>query len=265
MRYLTRLLLAAWVLAAAPAGAGGLAAHRASYLLSMGPNLSGSDVVDVQGVMTYEFADACGGWTTTQKTRLKFFYQEGRTSEVGWNLTSWEAKDGERYRFIMRNLDGETVTSEYKGEAEIAGAGKEGVVSYEEPRAKKLTLPRGTLFPAAHSIALLRHVAAGEPTFFATVFDGSDDKGPVQVSAVLAGRGAPTADALKLSPLLAVGPVYRMGLAFFHPEGKEATPEQEQTVSIYPNGVIDRLTLDFGGFKVDAVLKKLEALPAPGC
>ena len=36
-------------------------------------------------------------------------------------------------------------------------------------------------------------------------------------------------------------------------------------VSIYANGVIDELTLDYGSFKVDAALKKLEPLPDPGC
>ena len=88
MKHLTRLLLASWMLtaslfsvAASAASAprtGELLPHRASYLLSLGRNLSGSDVVNVQGVMAYEFADACDGWTTTQKARLKFFYDDGQ-------------------------------------------------------------------------------------------------------------------------------------------------------------------------------------------
>ena len=70
--------------------------------------------------------------------------------------------------------------------------------------------------------------------------------------------------------MLAGGPVYRLSLAFFAPAGEvgsgdESTPEQEQAVSIYANGVIDRLTMDYGSFTVDAALKKLEALPASGC
>jgi hypothetical protein len=43
--------------------AGELLPHRATYVLSLGHNLSGSDVVNVRGVMAYEFADACNGWT----------------------------------------------------------------------------------------------------------------------------------------------------------------------------------------------------------
>jgi len=280
MKHLTRLLLASWMLtaslfsvAASAASAprtGELLPHRASYLLSLGRNLSGSDVVNVQGVMAYEFADACDGWTTTQKARLKFFYDDGRTDEVGWNLNSWESKDGKRYRFFMRNFDGDNVTSEYKGEAEMPAPGQAGVVRFETPAQKQLALPRGTLFPKAHSLALFRHLAAGDPTFLATVFDGSDDKGPMEISAALAGSSKPAAEQAKLSPLLAAGPVYRLSLAFFAPQGEattgdEATPQQEQSISVYANGVIDRLGLDYGSFTVDAVLKKLEGLPAPGC
>ena len=280
MKHLTRLLLASWMLSAALFSvaasaasvprAGELLPHRATYVLSLGHNLSGSDVVNVRGVMAYEFADACSGWTTTQKARLKFFYDDGRTDEVGWDLNSWEAKDGKRYRFFMRNFDGDNVTSEFKGEAEMPAPGQAGLVRFETPAQKRLALPRGTLFPTGHSLALFRHLAAGDPTFLATVFDGSDDKGPMEISAALAGSSKPAAEQAKLSPLLAGGPVYRLSLAFFAPQGEqttgdEATPQQEQSVSIYANGVIDRLTLDYGSFTVDAVLKRLEGLPAPGC
>jgi hypothetical protein len=278
MRYLTRLLEAFCTLSslllpipvlAPQAEAGELLSHRASYLLSLGHSQSGSDVVDVQGVMVYEFADACDGWTTTQKARIEFFYDDGRTSQVGWSLNSWEAKNGKHYRFFMRNLDGDTVTSAFKGEAEMPAAGQAGVVRFEQPSGKTLTLPRGTLFPTGHTLALLRHLAAGDITFLATVFDGSDDKGSIQISAALASRGQAAAEVSKLSPLLAGGPVYRLSLAFFAPDGEgsgdESTPEQEQSVSIYGNGVIDRLTMDYGSFTVDAALKKLEALPASGC
>jgi hypothetical protein len=271
MKSLTSLLLASWLVGAfgllVPPStlAAELAAHRASYLLTLGRSQSGSDIVDVRGVMSYEFTDACDGWTTVQKARMKFLYEDGRAIETGWNLNSWESKDGGRYRFFMRNFDGETVTSEIKGEAEQGAGGGAGMVHFEVPKAKQLTLPRGTLFPTAHSRALLQRAAAGDATFFATVFDGSDDKGPVDISAVLAGHGAPSAESAKLSPLLATGPVYRLGLAFYELGGNDSTPEQEQAVSLYANGVIDRLTLDFGSFTVDAVLKKLEALPASGC
>jgi len=253
------------LLLAAPASATQLLSHRASYLLTLGRSQSGSDVVNVQGVMTYEFADACDGWTTTQKARIRMLFEDGHSSEIGWNLNSWESKDGERYRFFLRNLDGDNVTSEVKGDAAVEGPGKAGVASYEAPKPKKVALPQGTLFPTGHSLAILRHIAAGDPTFLAAVFDGTDDSGAVEVSTVVGGEMTPEPAMAKLSPVLAAGPVYRLGLAYFSLQGTESTPQQEQTVSMYANGVVDRLTLDYGSFKVDAVLKEIVALPVPGC
>jgi hypothetical protein len=220
--------------------------------------------------MSYEFADACTGWTTVQKARLRFFYGDGHTSNVGWSLNSWESKDGQRYRFFMRNFEDGNATSAYKGEAEIPSPGKAGIANFDGPSAKKVTLPIGTLFPTGHSLALLRHMAAGDETFLATVFDGSDDNGAIEVSAALAHQGQPAASVTKLSSALSGGPVYRLNLAFFPlpgspTSGDEATPEQEQMASMHANGVIDELTLDYGSFKVDAALKKLEPLPDPGC
>src|SRR5437867_1686685 len=124
MKFLAILITASWIWMAAPAMAGDFAPHRASYLLSLGHSPSGSDVADVQGVMTYEFAEVCDGWTTVQRVRLKFLYQDGRTTDVGWNLSSWESKDGARYRFFMRNLDGEAITSQIKGEAQLDAPGR---------------------------------------------------------------------------------------------------------------------------------------------
>jgi hypothetical protein len=97
------------------------------------------------------------------------------------------------------------------------------------------------------------------------VFDGTDDKRLFQISAVLSGTEAPRTEALKLSPLLAAGPVYRLALAFYGSHSDSSVPDQEQMVDLYGNGIIDRLTLDYGDFTVDAALKSLEALPAPGC
>ena len=276
MKHLTRLLLASWMLSAAlfsvaasaasAPRAGELLPHRATYVLSLGHNLSGSDVVNVRGVMTYEFADACNGWTTTQKARLKFFYDDGRTDEVGWDLNSWEAKDGKRYRFFMRNFDGDNVTSEYKGEAEMPAPGQAGVAASRPRRRSGSPCRAGPCFrPAIASPCSA--IWRGRPDVSRHRLRRLRRARGRWISAALAGSSKPAAEQAKLSPLLAAGPVYRLSLAFYAPQGEattgdEATPQQEQSVSIYANGVIDRLTLDYGSFTVDAVLK--EAGGAPG-
>jgi hypothetical protein len=261
------LALLSGVLQASPslAAVGGFASHRATYEMRLTGSQNGAEVVDVRGTMTYEWLDACDGWTTTQKSQMKFFYQDGRTIDLGWNLSSWESKDGLRYRFFVRNLTGDKETSAFKGDARLDGPGLGGQAHFTEPKDSTMTLPAGTLFPTAHTITLLNHLTAGDRLLFATVFDGTDDKGMFDISAVLADMPAPEPAIAALSPLVAHGPIYRVGLAFYTPGSSQSTPEHEQTLSIYANGIVGKLSLDYGSFTVGAALTKVEALPAPGC
>jgi len=262
---LASLLLPCLLLAPDLASASEFASHRAVYDMKLSHAENGGEVSDVRGEMSYEWVEACDGWTTTQKSQMKFFYQDGRAVELGWSLSSWESKDGLRYRFFVRNFTDNKATTEFKGEATLDGPGKPGVALFTSPKGLKLKLPAGTLFPTAHTFALIRHLKAGDRLLYATVFDGTDEKGLFDISAVLAGTARPNAATAELSPLVAEGPVYRVGLAFFAPGGNQSTPEHEQTLSIYGNGIVGGLTLDYGSFTVDAALTKLEGLPAPGC
>jgi hypothetical protein len=245
--------------------AGEFASHRAVYDMKLSRSQNGAEVVDVRGTMTYEWLDACDGWTTAQKSQMTFLYQDGRTANLGWSLSSWESKDGLRYRFFVRNFTDDKLTSEFKGEAKLDGRGLGGVAFFTSPKNLKLALPTGTLFPTTHTITLLGHLKAGDRLLYATVFDGTDDKGLFDISAVLAGTPPPEAAIAALSPLVAKGPIYRVGLAFFTPTGNQSTPEHEQTLSVYGNGIVGKLSLDYGSFTVDAALTKVEGLPAPGC
>jgi hypothetical protein len=262
---LTGLLLGLLLAVPRPTSAGELASHRANYEMKLSRSQNGAEVVDVRGTMTYEWLDACDGWTTAQKSQMKFRYQDGRIVDLGWSLNSWESKDGLRYRFFVSNTTEGKVTSEFKGDARLDGRGLGGLAHFSLPKNMKLNLPTGTLFPTAHTISLLNHLKAGDRLLYATVFDGTDDKGLFDISAVLAGTPAPDTAMAALSPLLAKGPIYRVGLAFFAPGGNQSTPEHEQTLSVYGNGIVGKLSLDYGSFSVDAALTKVEALPDPGC
>jgi hypothetical protein len=263
--FLGWLLLGLLLPASGPAWAGEFVSHRALYDMKLSHSRNGGDVADVRGTMSYEWLEACDGWTTAQKSDMKFLYQDGRRVDLGWSLNSWESKDGLRYRFFVRNFTDGKAISQYKGEARLDGPGLGGVASFTEPKGEQMPLPAGTLFPTAHTFTLLHHLKAGDRLLYATVFDGTDDKGMFDISAVLAGTPAPEAAVAALSQLTAQGPVYRVGLAFFVPDSKQSTPEHEQTLSIYGNGIVSRLALDYGSFTVDAALMKVEALPAPGC
>jgi len=238
--------------------------HRAAYQLSLDRASSASDVVEVTGTMDFEWADSCNGWTVKQKSAMTVGYSTGESAELGWNLLSWEAKDGLKYRFLVRDLQGGTMTDQFKGEAALDGPGRGGKAVYSVPGNKVVKLPTGTLFPTAHSLKLLQSAEAGQAMLWEMVFDGSDAKGLFGVNAVISRRQAAADAGTPSSPLLAT-PAWRINLAYFAADGQAAEPQNEQHVDIHANGVVDLLVIDYGTFRVRARLMKIEPLHGPAC
>ncbi len=250
---------------AAPAMAVEITPHRAIYDMALLASKSGGDIADVSGTMQFEWADSCDGWTVDQRSVMTFLYSSGEEVDLGWNLVSWESKDGQRYRFYVRKFQNGEMYEELRGDAKLDGPGKGGVAEYTLPAPKRVYLPAGTLFPTAHSIELLRLAEADQRFLWAMVFDGSDEEGLFGVSGVITDRRDPEGVTDTRSPLLIAGPSWHASLAFYAAEGQAAEPEHEQSLRLHANGVVEDLVLDYGDFTVSATLKKIEKLPQPDC
>ena len=250
--------------AGAAAQAAQVAPHRAAYELTLDRTTSASDVIDVSGTMDFEWADSCNGWTVKQRSLMTVGYSTGESAELGWNLLSWEAKDGLKYRFLVRDLQNGAMSDQFKGEAALDGPGRGGKAVYSVPDKKIVKLPPGTLFPTAHSLKLLENAEAEQTFLWELVFDGSDAKGLFGVNAAISHRQPQLSGGKPLSPLLAT-PSWRINLAYFAPEGQAAVPENEQHIDIHDNGVVDLLIIDYGTFRVRAKLTKIEPLRGPAC
>src|SRR5262245_56672548 len=121
-----------------PAHAFEIVPHRAVYDLSFAGAKGNSQVVDVTGAMEFVWEDACDGWSVTQRTAMSFSYQSGETVNLGWNLVTWESKDGQRYRFFIPTLEHGDDKEEYRGEAHLDGPGQGGVADYTLPEGRKI-------------------------------------------------------------------------------------------------------------------------------
>src|SRR5689334_12656646 len=103
------LLMSGWLVqpvAAAnsppPASAtSGLIAHRALYTLTLATAKS-TDVVAARGTMGYEVTDACDGWAVRQRLRMTITNADGQDIEMASDYTTWESKDGLKFRYHMR-------------------------------------------------------------------------------------------------------------------------------------------------------------------
>ena len=237
--------------------------HRAIYRMSLLSARNSSKVSDVRGRMMFEWADACDGWTTEQRFQLRFVYSEGDEMAMNTNYTTWEAKDGLRYRFNVRKLINGEVDDDVRGEANLTPNGGTGSAQFTKPEPQEMALPLGTMFPTAHTLAILDHARRGENFFSRTVFDGADADGATEVSTVIGQAGA--AKESGKDALLRDAKAWPVRMAFFPTHSDSAQPEYEMSLRLLQNGIAESMQIDYGDFTINAVLDKIEALPKSGC
>src|SRR5664279_1297462 len=157
-------------------GTGALIAHRALYNLTMA-SAKGGDVIAARGTMGYEVTDACDGWAVRQRLRMTITNAEGQDIEMASDYATWESKDGLKFRYHMRQTTDTAVTSQTDGEAQLPKTGSAGEAHYTSPHDSTSALPGGTVFPMAHTAAII--AAARDKKHFLSLplFDGTDEKG----------------------------------------------------------------------------------------
>jgi len=237
-----------------------LATHRALYTLTLDntPDGHGSDVVGAGGRMGYEVIDACDGWATHQQLDMTVVNNDGQNVHMVSDYTTWEAKDGLSFRFHTRQTTDDAVTSQIDGDARLDATGGAGTAHYTSPKEATKPLPPGTLFPMAHTSALLA-AARGSKKFIALpLFDGTSEEGAEDTSIVVLDTKPPEATAY---PMLSALPSTRVHLAFFERTPGSITPDYQVSMRYWENGVADGLRMDFGDFVMDAKLNDLKVQP----
>ncbi len=237
--------------------------HKAVYRLTLS-SVAGSNAVSAaSGRMVMNWTDVCDGWATDLDLRVRLFAPEGEELRFGSAVSSWEAKDGRVLRFQVKDRSTYFPSSDRRGRAVLdqTGAGK---AYFSEPKDLTIELPKGTLFPTAHSLAVLKAAKAGQHLLVAPIFDGSEE-GPdslVQASAAIFG---PFQDEEARIASLADVPYYKISLAFFLASDPEPLPAHEVSLRLYVNGVVDRQLFDYGDFVLAADIAELTYHPDPGC
>jgi hypothetical protein len=242
------------------------AAHRATYELTMESNKG--DINDARGSMSYEVTDACDGWATRQRLTLNITNREGQDIQTVSDYATWESKDGLSMRFRMRQTTDGAMTDQAEGTAKLDRAGGPGAIHYVLPEDKSMPLPAGTVFPMAHTEAILAAAEAGKKFVTLPLFDGTGDKGAQDSSIFITGWDAKGGAAPY--PPLANMPNGKVRIAFFDrvaggaaskPDG---TPDYEVAMKYWANGVADDMHMDFSDFVMKGALKEFRLEP-PHC
>lgn len=241
-----------------------VAPHRATYTMTLGVAREGSPVKSAEGAMTYEWGESCDAWTVRQHYNLKLETLNAKTIESVTDLSTWEAKNGSRYRFDHAEADDGAPARNIKGSAEFATSDQEGAVSFTAPDPRTIKLQRGALFPSAHALLLIHWAEAGKSLVLRRVFDGTQIGSAPQVTATIGPKIDPDPQAGKLSPLLQ-RPGWRVRLVFLPPDETIEKPGYELDMLLLDNGVSREITVDYGSYTVATRLDSVTPLTKPKC
>jgi hypothetical protein len=236
-----------------------LAAHHALYTLTLDSRHdSDSDVVAAVGTMGYEVIDACDGWAVRQRLDMTVTNSDGQDIHMVSDYATWESKDGLKLRFHMKQLTDSAVTSQTDGDASLQRRGGPGEVHYTMPHDATVALPNGTLFPMAHTAAIIAAAREGKKFIALPLFDGTDENGAEDSAIAIVDWKQPFPTHW---PLLSALPSTRVRLAFFDRKPDTITPNYQVGMRYWENGVADDMQMDFGDFTMDA--KMTEFAPQP--
>ena len=257
---LPRLLwLLCATLVAAPLAASELVGHRALYTLTL--DTARGDVIGASGTMGFEIIDACDGWAVRQRLAITVTGRDGTEIDLASDYTTWESKDGLSIRFRMRQTTEDAIVADLAGTAALERTGGPGRATYTQPADTTKDLPAGTMFPTAHTEAILAAARANTRVLAIPLFDGTSVDG-AQDSTMVIGAIAPPA--VNPWPALAPLPSVRTRIAFFERNGNKQQPEYEVGMRYWTNGIADQLSMDFGDYVLTGKLVEL-AVPKPGC
>lgn len=258
----TAITVSAAVAANAPAPAitsdqAGLIAHKALYTLTL-DSAKSNDVIGATGTMGYEVTDACDGWAVRQRLNMTITNADGQDIQMSSDYATWEAKDGLKFRYHMRQMTDTAVTSQTDGEAILQRVGGPGEARYTSPHDSVSPLPAGTVFPMAHTAAII--AAARDKKHFLSLplFDGTDENGVEDSFIVLLDWKPPMQTPW---PALSVLPSTRIHISFFDHAPSGVMPTYEAIMRYWENGVANDMKMNFGDFVMNAKMKDFKPQP----
>jgi hypothetical protein len=240
--------------------AAGLTGQEAIYDLSLA-KVRTHDVTGATGQMRFSIADGCTGWGTTQDMTLLIRNADGSLTKTVTDYVTWETKNGTELTFTLteKDNDGKPVIDD-AGTAIRAGDGS-GTITYSTPANRVMAMPPGTLFPMAHTAAILDAGRHGKKFISVPLFDGTTDDGAQHTFVVILARHPPAATPF---PSLAKQSSTDVDIAFYERKNSDQNPDFRSQMLYYDDGVANNIMMDFGDFVMRGKLEHLDT-PASSC
>lgn len=236
--------------------------HHATYRMTLDQVRDATGPSAASGTMDYRWGETCDGWTIEQRYKLLLSYPKSANLLTDFTYSTWESKDGLRYRFHTRETLNGRVDTEIRGMAQLDGAGETGTVTFTQPKSRTVALPAGTLFPSALNILLMERAADGESSISREVFEGSSTDGARRAVGTI-GKRISAGNQADQPDGLAQHAGWPVRLAYF--DAKSDKPAYQWGMLLLDNGVMREINIDYGSSAVRAMLEAVQPLDKPHC
>ncbi len=259
--------LVAGLLASASVHAAGIALqpHRAIYDLTLKRTASSSGIEQLDGRLVVEFQPDCEGYGFSQRIVMRMMDSDGQEAVNDFRAATWENTAGTKFRFNVRTMVDGNVIEESSGRAQLKSPGGVGSVDFSDDKASGVALPAGTVFPVAHTIAILKTANAGGSELEIKLFDGSGEDGRFDTFSWIGPRDGDDANAGGKFEIIAGIASWPVRMAYFPFGDQVGIPDFEIGFRLFANGVYGDIVLDYGDFALDGTLSRLDPLPRPSC
>ncbi len=238
-----------------------LTGQHALYTLTLS-KVRSHDVTGATGQMAFDVIDGCTGWGTTQHMTLLIRNADGSLNKSVTDYVTWESKDGKSMTFSLTEADNDGAPHvDDAGSAMLNNPDGSGTITYTAPSSVRMKMPAGTLFPTAHTQALLAAGHDGKKFIAPMLFDGTTADGAQATFVAVLGHDGPMPN--DFAPLAKL-PSTVVDIAFFDRKQNDQNPNFRSQMRYFDDGVSTDILLDFGDFIMTGKLIKL-SIPASGC
>jgi EipB-like len=248
-----------------------LAAHRAVYDLKLVSTRGKSSTVNARGRILYDFTGStCAGYTLDFRQVTELDNGEGKVTLSDLRSRTWEDGAAKNYTFSSQNNLNRRLVDEVDGKAErhtgtIA-------VTLTKPKARKLDLDAGIVFPTEHVRKTLIAARDGQTILEFPVYDGSETGEKVYNTLTVIGRPIGTDerapnDVAAGNKAVAGLKRWPVTISYFDRNAKagEQMPVYSISFEVYENGISRALVLDYNQFSIAGNMTTLETRDSKPC
>ena len=259
------------VAAPSPKAAVPLAAHRASYRITLADAVGSKSPTAARGRVAYEFSGStCEGYSQTFRQVTELQPAEGPTRISDMRSATFEDGEGKSFSFDIKTGNDDAPPDVVDGHAERRG-GDVLAIRLKKPAEQTVDLGDDVLFPTAHLERIIASAKAGQRTVAVKVFDGSDDGKKVYDTMTIIGRplsGVADEGAARASEgAAAMRDMQRwpVTISYFDEDRKDQGPAYVLGFELYENGVSRALRFDYGDFVLAGEMVSLDLQPDKPC